>query len=39
LVVFQQKMAALQVPYFVTLGNHDIAIAALPWYDHFGKVS
>jgi predicted phosphodiesterase len=36
---FQHEMRTLRVPYFATLGNHDIGTSSLPWYDYFGRAS
>jgi len=35
---FQAELAALRVPQYTTLGNHD-AVEDTPWHDYFGRAS
>ena len=36
---FQDELRTLSVPYFTTLGNHDVFTSPTPWHDHFGRCS
>lgn len=36
---FQREQLALRVPIFVTLGNHELGAADVPYHDYFGRGS
>ncbi len=36
---FQEEMKALRIPYYVTLGNHEIGTTAPRYHDYFGRGS
>jgi len=36
---FQRELLRLQVPYFTTLGNHELGTSATPYHDYFGRGS
>lgn len=36
---FQREQLALRIPIFVTLGNHELGTASLPYYEYFGRGS
>ncbi len=36
---FQSEMKSLNVPYYVTLGNHELRVSPPPYHDYFGRGS
>jgi 3',5'-cyclic-AMP phosphodiesterase len=34
---FQQELKALQIPYYTTLGNHELGPSPPPYHDYFGR--
>jgi predicted phosphodiesterase len=36
---FQRELQALRLPYYATLGNHELGTTPPPWHDLFGRAS
>ncbi len=36
---FQRELESLDVPYYTTLGNHELGESPAPWHEHFGRAS
>ncbi len=36
---FQEELEALALPYYTTLGNHELGASGVPYYDYFGRGS
>jgi Icc protein len=34
---FQRELEALEIPYYATLGNHELGVRPSAWHDHFGR--
>ena len=34
---FQRELDALTIPYYTTLGNHELGESPPPWHEHFGR--
>jgi Icc protein len=36
---YQRELETLEVPYYTTLGNHELGTDPPPWHDYFGRAS
>lgn len=36
---YQKELESLHIPYYTTLGNHELGTTPPPWHDYFGRAS